>query len=753
MKENRKTWLIVSLFLLVAGALEAADVNNSGFESEQDGLMPIGVSTSVRSTWAMPDNWAWRKLGNTNGHGIHSDDSSVGWSSHADWSLYAFISTGSHSVGDYIEFYQDVDLTGWDELSFDIYRKGSQHVRSYVAIDSQKLWTYELFQRAILVGETIDVSGFSGTHEIRLGVEMTMPTGLEKARGWTYFDNLTLSSGGAMMALFGTEVMSASSEPKVIYVDADRPGGGGTSWADAYKYLQDALADGNTSAKPVEIRVAQGTYKPDEGAGVTDGDREATFGLINGVTAKGGYAGDGEPDPNARDITNYETILSGDLDGNDVQVPPSALLSEPTRAENSYHVVTGSGTDANAVLDGFTITAGNANETVSPNKYGGGMVAWTSSLTLSNCTFNNNSAYNLGGGIGAGGITITNCTFSDNYAVTGGGMYGSGTTLTDCIFSNNTAYAGGGVYCNEMILTNCTFNNNTANGGGGGMEVYNADPVLTNCTFSGNSTTTDGGAIYLRRGDMILNSCKLRGNSAGQNGGAIWLSSGHPTLAATNCTFSGNWAGNNGGAVYFGDTYSTLTNCTLSGNSAANYGGGICTYIRSYPIVTNCILWGNTAAEGPQIALTNTHAGYITLLYINYCDVQGGEVDVYRIEPAALLDWGSGNINEDPLFADADGPDNTVGTEDDNLRLTNGSPCIDAADNTLAGTVPIDTNDLNEDGFADVATAFPSDLDGRPRIVDGDCNDTDIVDMGAYEFLRSDIALTLRAMEMLTPMI
>ncbi|MHC4529479.1 MAG: hypothetical protein ACYTFW_15820 [Planctomycetota bacterium] len=48
----------------------------------------------------------------------------------------------------------------------------------------------------------------------------------------------------------------------------------------------------NTSAKPVEIRVAQSTYKPDQGNGVTDGDCETTFGLMNGVTLKGGYAGD-----------------------------------------------------------------------------------------------------------------------------------------------------------------------------------------------------------------------------------------------------------------------------------------------------------------------------------------------------------------------------------------------------------------------------------------------------------------------------
>jgi hypothetical protein len=38
---------------------------------------------------------------------------------------------------------------------------------------------------------------------------------------------------------------------KTIYVDDDASTGGeGTSWASAYKYLQDALADVNTSARP-----------------------------------------------------------------------------------------------------------------------------------------------------------------------------------------------------------------------------------------------------------------------------------------------------------------------------------------------------------------------------------------------------------------------------------------------------------------------------------------------------------------------
>ena len=153
----------------------------------------------------------------------------------------------------------------------------------------------------------------------------------------------------------------------VIYVDDDaNVGGDGQTWETAYKYLQDALDDALTDD---QIWVAEGTYKPDDDdANHPDGtgDREATFQLINGVGIYGGFAGSEDPctfDLGELDFVTNETILSGDLDGNDVDVnDPCDLQTEPTRGENSYHVVTGSYTDANTVLDGFTITGGNATD-------------------------------------------------------------------------------------------------------------------------------------------------------------------------------------------------------------------------------------------------------------------------------------------------------------------------------------------------------------------------------------------------------
>lgn len=93
--------------------------------------------------------------------------------------------------------------------------------------------------------------------------------------------------------LFLTVFLPAMVSPatgKIIFTDADAAGNNdGLSWADAYNFLQDALADANSATKPVKIRVAKGIYKPDQGGGNTPGDREATFQLIDGVALKGGF--------------------------------------------------------------------------------------------------------------------------------------------------------------------------------------------------------------------------------------------------------------------------------------------------------------------------------------------------------------------------------------------------------------------------------------------------------------------------------
>jgi predicted outer membrane repeat protein len=369
--------------------------------------------------------------------------------------------------------------------------------------------------------------------------------------------------------------------------------------------------------------------------------------------------------------------------------------------------------------------------------------------TITRCAFIGNSAQQSGAGMLNGScdaFTLTDCTFSENSAHRGGGMRNleSSPELINCTFSGNACESDGGGMRNDESspsLIACTFHGNSAGDDGGGMHnddssptlvdcvlsdnvasdggggMYNSigdtssGPTLVDCAFSGNAAS-EGGGLWNNRGTPTLANCMFSGNSAYSDGGGMYINVGAVALA--NCTFSGNSAGERGGGVYTRPSEPTFSNCTFSGNSAS-IGGGL--FSRYGSTLTNCILWGDSPQEV---------AAEVAFPVLSYCDVQGG--------------WpGEGNIDADPLFIDADGPDHVPGTEDDNLRLAAGSPCIDAADNLA---VPPDWADLDGDG--DTTERTPLDLWGLPRFWDDpDTDDTGVadppdypaaVDMGAYEY-------------------
>ncbi len=508
-------------------------------------------------------------------------------------------------------------------------------------------------------------------------------------------DNL---SRGAVICVKGPGLFTAfvaaneedNDEPtsSILFVDAVSPGvNNGSSWTEAYTELRDAIHIATRYPQVKEIRVAQGLYTPAQPAG----NRTATFQLLNGVAMKGGYAGFNAPDPDARDLEANETILSGDLNRDDG--PDFA-----NTAENSFHVVMGSGTDVSAILDGFRVTGGNADGwSEKGNNSGGGMYVESGSPTLTNCTFRANLASAFGGGMhnDSGWPSLTGCAFTGNVAKYGGGMSnreGASPTLTNCTFRGNSgSYRSGGMYnwnCSNAILINCTFIGNAAPVGGG-VDNNWSSPILINCAFIGNMALTGdskGGGMFNQRGDSP------------------------PMLI--NCTFSGNSAWGGGGICTQRST-ATLINCTFSGNAATGDGGGVYNLSSATQLLTNCILWGNSDVTGTGCSAQINGGTPVA----NCCCIQGWSGSL----------GGIGSIGDDPLFADADGPDDVVGTDDDDLHLSPGSPCVDAAVNE---SLPSDLADL--DGDWDVIELIPFDIDGNPRIWQGKASLT--VDMGAYEY-------------------
>ncbi|MCP4248605.1 MAG: hypothetical protein GY778_16280 [bacterium] len=209
-------------------------------------------------------------------------------------------------------------------------------------------------------------------------------------------------------------------------------------------------------------------------------------------------------------------------------------------------------------------------------------------------------------------------------------------------------------------------------------------------------------------GDPSFLACRFMGNwvPLGDPGGGFYSFSGSPTL--TNCAFSGNDAGQ-GGAMHVHGGIATVTNCVLSQNTA-NTAGGIQYAGTETMVIANSILWGNSDNSGTgEAAQLLVSSGAVV---VDYTCVEGWTGGL----------GGTGNLGDDPMLADPNGPDGWVGTVDDDLHLLPGSSCIDAGNNAA---VPLEVL---------------TDLDGAPRFADDAATaDTGsgtppIVDLGPYEY-------------------
>ena len=304
-----------------------------------------------------------------------------------------------------------------------------------------------------------------------------------------------------------------------IYVDANATGANnGYSWANAFTSLQAALTVGANR----EIWVAEGVYTPHAS------DRNASFTInASGVKIYGGFAGT-ETQLSDRIIGAHETILSGDLLGNDDN---AVTYSNSTRAENSYTVV--NILADNIELNGLTISGGHANGasgSATEARYGGGIhkSGSTRNLTITNCKIIKNVSKEAGGAISAGfgatagtsSLTINGSEFSENLSAIGGVIYSASTgtstvsySISNSLFSKNrvndtsgagTGYAGSSMWLrafnnsSTMItnIANCTFVDNIDEGTASGMNNLNRATLALTKNTSANHTATLSNCIF-----------------------------------------------------------------------------------------------------------------------------------------------------------------------------------------------------------------------------------------------------------------
>mgnify|MGYP003673924895 CR=1 FL=1 len=515
----------------------------------------------------------------------------------------------------------------------------------------------------------------------------------------------------ALVALLGLSLVSSAGTPTTVwYVDQLAIGADdGTSWMDAYTDLQSAL----TAAGPDDqIWVAKGVYKPTPTA-----DRLVSFVLKDTVKMYGGFpsgGGDGTFGARNPDATTNGTILSGDVDSNDTNADGNSIAEATTDlvGGNSHHVITAQSISAGTILDGFHVTAGQA-DTAAGGRSGAGLWLQSSPITVGNCAFSGNRATSFGGGIhnNASNSTITDCTFTGNTANIGGGLSCSGAspTVSNCRFESNTGFSGaamGNVFSSSPVVNDCTFSKNAASVTAGAVYTPgSSSATFTGCFFTENSAP-NAGACYMFSANPTFTNCSFTGNSAVNDGGAVTnLAGSSPEF--TNCILTGNHA-INGGGMWNNSSSPILTSCTFAANSASGVNGGSALLSKSaVPIITNCIFWNNN----PSPSIVNDIA--TPLISHSLVHNSGGSTswdDDFGAD-------GGNNIDVDPAFVrNPDPGDSNWTTLADNdygdLRLLAGSPAFDVGDNAV--------------------NAEPTDRAGNMRIQ----NTT--IDLGAFEGTLND---------------
>ena len=290
------------------------------------------------------------------------------------------------------------------------------------------------------------------------------------------------------------------------------------------------------------------------------------------------------------------------------------------------------------------------------------------------------------------------------------------------LFCNFSREHGGALNAewSKVVVHDCNVSNNLTYTGidtvyfmyGGGLRFINCEVDITDTDFRyNNGQSAIGGALSLDSCFVNIDRCRFEHNY-GINGGGLYLIRCYDNpCSITNSLFANNTSGHFGGGLAISDSSPLVSNLTVTNNLSIGVNcGGIFFYQQSSPQVWNCLIYDNAndiPLEEPVQMWSWTYDGYAPEFH--NCLVQYGFENISNHEAITVYE---NCIDEDPLFADP---------ENENYRLSSGSPCINA------GSLETPAEILN--GL---------DLDGYQRVSDG------YIDIGAFEFDLTDIQETIQ---------
>ena len=525
------------------------------------------------------------------------------------------------------------------------------------------------------------------------------------------FEGNSAVDGGGIFSIGGIDLYqsafvgnTASRSGGCVFITGTPPGNAPFSVVSECTFDDcEALYGGGMRTDDARVKVLRSSF-----ANCLGGEEFDTVGWGGGVSA---FASELEVEG-----TSFRSCTGGQ-NGGGIDLDRSTLGAVDTTFESCF--TNGYGGAVNGLADSSSLDLTNCSfEDNLATGNGGGAIGCAefdnepnnvSALTMANCTFTGNNAWGFGFAIDAPNvITATDCTFGEQatgFEVFGAVAHvniegvGTGSTFERCSFTDAEAidYASSirAIDVGGLRFTDCVFERNETTNNGLGFDtegtVYveadpdNDDPIVfEGSTFFNNGACCLGDGFFAGTGGAL----KVTGRAITiafcdiQSNRATSGGSISATATISNSIISGLSSLGYGGAAMLGSG-SSLVDCYITGSADCNYP---CLYASGPIVVDGCTIRGGfpenfQCGEDPADLAECRFVKGTTVRNTRFCRYDNGPIN------GPWTDLGGNTFNPDECNAADINGDGSVNGADLALVLASwGQPCLGCA------------ADVNQDG-------------------------------------------------------